>query len=143
MTWYAAHIVMSVEFKNAVQDRFPVWENIILINAAGEEEAFERAEECGRAQEGDDEGTFKWGARPAQWVFEGVRKLTECALHSGSPGDGDEVSFNELELSSRQALRRFVQGKPVDTRYNDRYSAPAPHRKNAVDDSKPRKRKHA
>jgi hypothetical protein len=65
MTWYAAHIVMAVKFKRGEQNRFPVWENIVLISAESEEEAFAKAEERGRCEEGDDGGTFTWGDRPA------------------------------------------------------------------------------
>ncbi len=36
--WFAAHIVMMVKLKDQKQDHFPVWENIILIEAATEAE---------------------------------------------------------------------------------------------------------
>jgi hypothetical protein len=45
MSWYAAHIVMRVKLKAGRQERFPVWENIILIQAGSEDEAFARAEQ--------------------------------------------------------------------------------------------------
>src|SRR5260370_31501389 len=38
-TWYAAHIVMYVTFKHGSQDHYPVWENIVLVEAPTEEEA--------------------------------------------------------------------------------------------------------
>ena len=40
MTWYAAHIILAVRLKEQKQKRFPVWENVILIEAKTEAEAF-------------------------------------------------------------------------------------------------------
>jgi hypothetical protein len=79
MTWYAAHIIMFVKTKGKRQRRFPVWENILFFQADSETDAFTKAEERGRLEEGDDDGTFRWGGKPAAWVFAGVRKLTTCA----------------------------------------------------------------
>ena len=76
--WFAAHIVMYVEFKTESQTTFPVWENIVLINANSDDEAFGKAERKGLESEGDDGGSFEWEGLPARWVFAGVRKLTLC-----------------------------------------------------------------
>jgi hypothetical protein len=143
MSWYAAHLVMFVEFKEAVQDRYPVWENIVLLEAATEDEAFEKADCRGRGDEGDDDGSFRWGKKPARWVFAVVRKLTECPIVSGSPTDGTEISFTELELCSRDAVRKLAAGLPVEALYNDRFSPVAPRGTCTGDERKPRKKKHA
>jgi hypothetical protein len=78
MSWFAAHIVMFVKVTGKRQRRFPVWENIVLIEADSEARAFAKAEQRGRLDEGDDGGSFRWGGQPASWVFAGVRKLTLC-----------------------------------------------------------------
>ena len=143
MTWYAAHVVMVVEFKDAVQDGYPVWENIVLINAASEDEAFQKAEGHGRDAEGDDRGSFKWGKNRAKWVFAGVRKLTECVMVTESPDDGAEITFNELELPSQEVVKKFAQGKRVEVLYNDRFAAALARRKNAHGEPKHPKRKGA
>ena len=143
MSWYAAHLVMFVELKNAAQGHYPVWENIVLIEASTEKQAFEKAEARGRADQGDEDGSFRWNKEPARWVFAGVRKLTECATLTGKPGDGDEISFNELELGSREAVGKFAGGKPIDVIYNDRFSAPASRRKEVSVEAKHPKRKGA
>ncbi len=59
--WYAAHIVMYVKRKEDTGGKIPVWENILLIRASSEEEAFEKARQRGEEDEGDDDGTFRWG----------------------------------------------------------------------------------
>ena len=81
--WYAAHLLMYVKFKASTGRRIPVWENIVLIKATSEEEAFTKATQRGKADEGDDDGTFRWGGKPAQWLFAGIRKLTLCWQATG------------------------------------------------------------
>jgi hypothetical protein len=134
MNWFAAHLIMAVKLKRARQTRFPVWENIVLIAAESEAAAFAKAERIGRAEEGDDGGTFRWGGHPATWVFKGVRKLTECVSADDRPGDGTEVSYIEMELDSQEAVNQLAAGEPVALRYNERYrtlkkSVPAKEKK--------------
>jgi hypothetical protein len=143
MTWYAAHIVMFVEFKTGEQRRFPVWENIVLIKAQSEEDAFAQAERQGRAEEGDDGGSFRWGKHPARWIFAGVRKLTECEHSNEIPGSGTELSYTELEFDSRESIEKLVAGKPVDARFNDRFHPVAKRNPHTVEQPKPRRRKPA
>jgi hypothetical protein len=121
MTWYSAHIVMFVELKDQDQKRFPVWENVVLIHAQTEEVAFEKAERFGRAEEGDDEGSFRWAKSPARWVFAGVRKLTECQMVTDRPEDGTELTYTEFELDSREDVKRVASGKPAQARFNECY----------------------
>jgi hypothetical protein len=47
MRWFAAHIVMVVELKEQKQDHFPAWENVVLVKASSEAEAFRKAEVLG------------------------------------------------------------------------------------------------
>jgi hypothetical protein len=109
------------EYLNQEQQHFPIWENIVLVEADSEDQAFEKAERFGHQNEGDDGGNFRWGNHPAKWVFAGVRKLTECALVTNRPVDGTELTYCELEVDSRAAIDKFIAGDPVKVRYNDRY----------------------
>jgi hypothetical protein len=143
MSWYSAHIVMSVEFKDANQERFPVWENIILIQAKTEDEALEKAVAYGRSEEGDDGGSFRWQKQPARWAFAGVRKLTECQNVDDRPDDGTEVSYNEFELDSREAVKELAAGKPVQVHLNDRYRPLETMRRNTEGGSGRSKRRRA
>ena len=49
--WYAASIIMLVKFKDGNQDKYPVWENVILIKASSDDEAIKKAEKEGREKE--------------------------------------------------------------------------------------------
>ena len=117
--WFAAHIVMYVEFKAGEQTTFPVWENIVLIQAASEKEAFEKAEKKGRESAGDDGGTFRWGKKRASWVFGGVRKLTLCDNPEERPGDGTELSYIELEVRSKKSLNKLIRSENVGLQLRD------------------------
>jgi hypothetical protein len=119
--WFAAHVVMMTQLKEHKQDHFPVWENIVLIEAANEAEAFEKAEARGRADEGDDDGSYRYGRRPAKWVFGGVRKLTECIVASGRPESGDEITYLELYFKTKQEVKRFVAGKSQSVIIADKF----------------------
>ena len=119
MTWYAAHIIMAVKYKKGVQRRFPVWENVVLIHAASEEQAFAKADAIGLRDASDDDGAMHWGGRLARWEFIGVRKLTECALLAERPSDSDEVTYHELEFNSAAAVERYAKGQAVEVRHVD------------------------
>jgi hypothetical protein len=98
-----------------------VWENIVLIKADSNDEAFAKANQRGLEEAGDEDGTFRWGGKPAEWVFAGVRKLTSCEDPERRPGDGTEVSFIEMVLDSEQEVHKLVQGEPVRLQYRDRF----------------------
>lgn len=120
MTWYAAHVVMYVKLKNPEhQHEFPVWENVVLIQAKSDELAFAKAEAAARLNEGDDDGTFKWDGEPATWVFAGVRKLTRCEDPNQRPADLSEVTYIEMTAKSEKAIRDLVKGKQTTIKIND------------------------
>jgi hypothetical protein len=120
--WFAAHLVLYVQLKDHPQGRCTAWENIVLIKAASEEEAFAKAERRGREEAGDDGGTFRWNGKPARWVFAGVRKLTSCEDPNRRPDDGTEISYTQMQLDSEQSVLKLVQGDPVKIQYTDRFA---------------------
>ncbi len=121
MSWFAAHVLLYVKLKDHPQSRFPLWENIILLQAESEEEAFAKAERQGREEEGDEDGSFRWGGQPAEWVFAGVRKLTLCQDSERRPRDGTEISFNEMEVNSEEAIGKLLAGQPVSVKIADKF----------------------
>jgi hypothetical protein len=112
-TWFAAHVAMYVELEARSQRTYPAWENIVLVEADSEDEAFAKAERKGRESAGDDGGTFTWGGIPAKWVFGGVRKLTRCEDEHERPGDGTEVTYVQLQLGSEKNLRKWIESEKV------------------------------
>lgn len=135
MTWYAAHIIMAVKYKRGAQRRFPVWENVVLIHAASEAQAFAKADAIGLRDAGDDDGSMHWGGRPARWEFMGVRKLTECSLLDDRLSDADEITYHELEFNSATAVERYAKGQSAEARHVDQI------RQTAKPESQPKARR--
>jgi hypothetical protein len=117
--WYAAHLLMYVRRKNKSAGKIPVRENIVLIQADSDDDAFKKAAARGQRDAGDDDGTFRWEGEPAEWVFAGVRKLTLCDDAHKRPADGTEVSYNEMEVSSIEALQSLLDGKSTNVKLSD------------------------
>jgi hypothetical protein len=113
MKWYAAHLILYVRFKSGRQRHYPVWENIVLIRATTETAAMAKAEQRGHEAEGDCDGSFTWEGRSAEWVFAGVRKLMLCVDAEERPRHGTEVTYLELEVASKEALQKLVDGERV------------------------------
>lgn len=117
MAWYAAHAIMYVKFKDGLQDKYPFWENIILIEAETDDEAFQKAEVRAREDEGDSQGTFTHGGRPASWVFAGIRRLVSCTDPLDQPADGTEITYLEMEVESEDCFTKLLKGEPVQVLY--------------------------
>lgn len=118
MSWYAAHTIMYVKFKDGRQTSFPFWENIILIEADSDDAAMENAIARAKEDAGDSEGTFTWEDRPTTWCFAGVRKLVECEDSDNKPGNGTEITYLEMEVDGEESLARLVNGETVEVRYS-------------------------
>ncbi len=121
-TQYAAHLILAVRFRDGVRDRFPCFENVVLVSAADDEEALRAARRYGEdeaARGGDD---FTWDGRPAYWEFVGVRKLIECRTPGGADdrvGPGTELTYSQLAVASEEDLRRLADGEPVPLTYEE------------------------
>jgi hypothetical protein len=138
MAWYAAHIISYVKFKDGIQDSFPLWENVVLIEAGSGEMALEEAKKIGLSdyddtEDPDNNGDMTWNERPAYWVFAGIRKLISCnPIASVSvdknidrndpdyrPGHGTEVTYSTMEVGTQEELDKLVRGEPVRVLYED------------------------
>lgn len=117
MTWYAAHIVMAVLFKDGDQNKYPISEHIILIKAKSDIDAYKKALKIGKDAEGDAQGTFSWELRPASWVCAGIRKIIETENPKVRPDNGTEITYTEFELRDEETLKKFISGKPVSLHY--------------------------
>jgi hypothetical protein len=127
MSWYAAHRLFYVKLKHRRQRRFHVYENIVLISARTQEDAFAKAEKRGwddAFMQPDD--SFRWDGEPAEFVFAGVRKLTACMDEERRPGDGTEVTYIELDVGSKADLEKLIACQPVAVRIEDGFPAELP-----------------
>ena len=124
MTWYAATIISVVRVRSGKQKTFPAWEDVCLIEAASDEDAFEKAESLGKSREIDDQTTMLDGV-PASVVYLGVRKVGKIINPFPEPPDesppkhGSEISFSKYTLGSASDLDKLVQGKSVSVIYEE------------------------
>jgi hypothetical protein len=120
MAWYAGHAILFVEWKDGHQPKYPVWENIYLIQADSAEEALRLTRVRGEEDAGDSGGEFTWEGRPARWVMAGVRKVVECdEMDSGGIGHGIELSYSEFEVKDRESVENLAKLVRVAVDYVD------------------------
>ncbi len=133
MTWYAAHIIAYIKFLDGVQDKYPVWENVVLLETDSVDQAYEEAERIGKEDYDDTaegSGDLLWDERPGVWVFAGVRKLIECQDTAStmvklpdrvrnSPVHGTEVTYSQFEVADEEGLTKLVKGDPVTLLYEE------------------------
>lgn len=114
MTWYTAHLITYFKLKDAPQDFYTVWENIVLIEAVDEIEARKKAEEFGKMYEVEDE-SLTVDDQPAETIFAGVGKIaTVCHIGMDNKlASGDEVTFNEFVLPDKESIVKLVDGEEV------------------------------
>jgi hypothetical protein len=115
-TWYAAHVLLYVELLDGAQDHYTVWENIYLISAQSDAEAFDRAEALGRLEEkADEDSGHTADGRPARFRYAGIRRLAECIDFENGPEDGREVTYIEYTVRRKKALDMLLatQACPV------------------------------
>ena len=124
MPWYAAHIVLYTKFLDGIQDSYPVWENVVLINAETSDEAYAVADKKGELEAAASDG-YTYDGRPAAWVYMGTRKLNECIecfdpqeqRPGGTEEHGTEVTYSAFILPDAEALRRLTEGRDVAVLY--------------------------
>ncbi len=117
MSWYAAHAIMVVRYKDSSQKTVPFWENIILIEAESEDEAWSKGIARAKQDEGDSEGSFTWEGRPATWCFAGIRKLVTVPDPEAKPEHGTEITYLEMEVDNEESLARLLNGETIAVRY--------------------------
>ncbi len=119
MPWFAAHAIMYFRLKSGEQQRYHVWENVFLVEAADLCQAWDRGIELARRDEGDSDGSLRIDDRPCDLLFGGLRKVVEIS-HSGVedlPQHGDEISYSEFEVADADALRRLIDGEDTAVLY--------------------------
>lgn len=111
--WYVAHVMIYTRFKDGNQNKYPVCENMYLVQASTEEEAYAKATALGQEEEGDADGTYHYEDRAAELVFAGIRKVVTCANREQRPVDGAELSYSMLEVTTADELKALSTGESV------------------------------
>jgi Domain of unknown function (DUF4288) len=104
MTWCGALVIMYLTFKEDTQGTYPVWENVILVQADTEAAASAKAEKYARDAEGDQDGTLRWEQRPSTMVFAGIPATGRASLNGRAARSDDgkpERGFSGLRSGFR------------------------------------------
>lgn len=124
MKWYGASIIVAVRSNKAEAWPLPVEENVILIEAANDDQAMEEAKKVGeKYNDPEVSRTLRLNHRPAHFEFIGVRKLISVSNPSplrqdqDRPVHGTELTYSTFEIADEEALKRLANGEDVAVRY--------------------------
>jgi hypothetical protein len=119
--WYCAHAILFFEYEFPPQDHYVVWEHLYLIEATTPAEAHTKAEARARQDESGPAEGLRVNDRPARLRVAGIRKVVECRdlTPDGQPGDGTELSYSELFVSTPTEFHNLVAGDPADVSYSE------------------------
>ncbi len=118
MSWYTAHVIQYYEFKQRPQEYYPFYENVILIQADSDEQAWTLAEHYVQERsEGDAYGTLVWDGIPAIRRYAGVRKVISLPNPKGEPQHGVELTYSLFHAESWEDLQKLVAGEAVRVKY--------------------------
>jgi hypothetical protein len=111
MSWYAVHTVGYFREPTDGQDKFKVWESILLISAASRDEAATKGE--ARARQETENNTSVTGL-----TFVGIRKIVDCFSaesfgNETQPGDGAEITFCQYLIQGASNIEAFARGEEV------------------------------
>jgi len=107
--WYAAHVLLALEFQDGQQDLHPIWEQIHIIDAASSDQAYEEADRIGQSLQQADTGEHTYDNRPVRWRFAGIRRLAECIdFGDGPPESGKEVTYLSYFLKDETGINRLL-----------------------------------
>jgi hypothetical protein len=117
VSWYAAHVVMRIRYREPHPGPLYVMENIVLVEAANPQDSKGVAEAHGRQDANPDDMSFRCDDRPAFWEYAGVRVVVSCDDAEERPGTGSEVTYMEYRVESDAALQELLSGKPTTVEF--------------------------
>ena len=125
MTWYGASLLFAAKLSEGNQDKFPVSEEVYLINAPDDETAWRSAEEIGH-KDARINGSIELDSKSAKRQFLGIRKLrsiynpaTMDDIDQNAPTHGSEITRSHFEIVGQSALDDLRNGLPVTMLYLD------------------------
>src|SRR5258706_13878706 len=94
--WYLSYEILYYELTPpSAQERYTVWENLVLIKADSPEEAYEKAMKHGSLSEGQ----VKRGDQTAACRFKGLKNLIKIYEEIE---DGAQLEWKEYEMSKEK-----------------------------------------
>ena len=122
MSWYAASAIFVFRVRSGKQRRFPVWENVYLIEATSDVDALRKAEQLAKDQQVTD-ATLTLDGKPAELSYAGIRKVLTIENpfpadpNADRPRDGTEVTYSEFTVSSEKEIKKLLRGERLSVVY--------------------------
>ena len=125
MTWYGVSLLFVTKTIEDGQTIFPVSEEVYLINASNDEEAWREAEKIGQYDAAIN-GVTDFNGISANREFLGIRKLRSIYnpvsakdIDKTHPVHGSEITRSDFEIVGESSLEDLKNGRPVSVLYVD------------------------
>lgn len=114
--WYVAHLVCCWSFLDGRQDLFSIWESVYLISAIDLDEAKQKANQYGRAEEipPREEDPMTIEGRPVYLKYAGIRKISKIECSDHGPNTGTVLSQFKLRPIDDVDYRALLKGDEAD-----------------------------
>jgi hypothetical protein len=125
MTWYGASLIFATKVVDGEQEKIPISEEVYLVHAPDDEEAWQIAKEIGRHDQLIND-KVEFNGRVARREFLGIRKLRSIYnpvsmddIDQEPPTNGSEITRSNFEVVGQESLDDLMNGKPVTVLYVD------------------------
>lgn len=108
--WFWAWIIEMTQQKSDVEDedsKVEVWKNLVIVKASTAEEAILSAEEIGRFESGDCDGTLRLDGKPAVTEFVGLGGI---GLIHEDFAHGAEIMW-EMHRGNKKSVESLVKDR--------------------------------
>jgi len=114
MTWYTARLIFYTKFKDGIQDKYPIHEKIVLIEATTFDDAREKAFQIGNEKyAGFINKEYSYEGRPATVIFAGASKHYDLVEEEDWLRHTTEASFTFFDVMSKADLTKLTTGNEV------------------------------
>lgn len=123
MAWFSAALISVIRQRTGEQESYPVWEDVCLIEALNDDDAFRKAEDLGKSRDSDD-ATLTLNGQPASLSFVGVRKIAPIinpfdTPENAMPLHGSELAFSKYNVLTAFDVEKLVRGESVSVIYEE------------------------
>jgi hypothetical protein len=120
MSWWAAHAIYRFQSKRTKPSEWIyTWEDIYLIQAKNNKEAWKKARQVAKSNEDLSWGTRNERNEPQNLVLVGIRALISCSIvgHDQTKLDsGTEATYLEQVFKDEVRLKEYLKGGLVSAK---------------------------
>jgi hypothetical protein len=122
MSWYAAHAIVAYRPTEPSKGKIIVYENVILLEAASDEEAEKKARKLAKASTIEG-GALKFDGERTIESLMGIRKIISVSnpwpysQEEDRPVEGTEITYSKFSVKDESTLSKLARGEEVLIRY--------------------------